>query len=114
MRLPASGKTTNAHGVARQIGAVVLEIDVIERASRDSGFVTHEQPDVGYRIAYRVAHTLAEENLRVGRAVIVDSVNPLLFTRDLWLDVARSARHRPHSYLSATMGSTFNARRDGA
>jgi predicted kinase len=38
-----------------------------------------------------VAYRLAEENLRIGRTVVADSVNPLNITRDAWLLVAADA-----------------------
>ena len=44
--------------------------------------------DAGYRVAYAVA----EENLRIGRTVIADSVNPLRVTRDAWVEVASRAQ----------------------
>ena len=46
--------------------------------------------DAGYRVAYAVA----EDNLRIGRRVIADSVNPLQLTRDAWLEVANRAKVR--------------------
>jgi predicted kinase len=44
--------------------------------------------DTGYRVAYAIA----EDNLRLGRTVIADSVNPLPLTRDAWIGVADRAR----------------------
>jgi predicted kinase len=41
--------------------------------------------DTGYRVAYAVA----EDNLRLGHTVIADSVNPLVLTRNAWINVAR-------------------------
>jgi predicted kinase len=35
---------------------------------------------------------VAEDNLRVGRTVVADSVNPLQITRDAWLEVGRRAQ----------------------
>ncbi|MCE9523942.1 MAG: hypothetical protein K8S25_16115, partial [Alphaproteobacteria bacterium] len=43
---------------------------------------------------YRVAYALAEDNLRLGRIVIADSVNPIQVTRDAWSEVARRAGTR--------------------
>lgn len=82
--LPGVGKTTIARELARQIAAVHVRIDSIEQAIRDSGMPLY---DAGYRVAYAVA----EDNLRVGRTVIADSVNPLAVTRDAWLSVANRA-----------------------
>src|ERR1039458_3602861 len=85
--LPGVGKTSMARQLARQIGAAHLRIDSIEQAIR--GSTTGNQPldDVGYRVAYAVA----EDNLRIGRTVIADSVNPLRLTRDAWVNVANRA-----------------------
>lgn len=86
--LPGTGKTTIARELARQIGAVHVRIDSIEQAIRASAMLTQPINDVGYRVAY----TLAEDNLRIGRTVIADSVNPLRLTRDAWLAVANRAK----------------------
>jgi predicted kinase len=86
--LPGCGKTTIARELARQVGAVHLRIDSIEQAIRESGVVADSVYDAGYRVSYAVA----EDNLRVGRTVIADSVNPLPITRTAWTAVARRAR----------------------
>jgi predicted kinase len=86
--LPGSGKTTIARELARQIGAVHVRIDSIEQAIRDSGALSQAVNDAGYRVGYAVA----EDNLRIGRTVIADSVNPLAVTRDAWVAVASRAR----------------------
>jgi len=88
--LPGSGKTTIARELARQFGAVHVRIDSIEQAILDSGAVSRPLNDVGYRVGYAVA----EDNLRVGRTVIADSVNPLSLTRDAWVEVANRAQVR--------------------
>lgn len=73
--------------LARQIDAVHLRIDSIEQSIRDSATGNQPLKDVGYRVAYAVA----EDNLRIGRIVIADSVNPLRLTRDAWVNVAKRA-----------------------
>ena len=88
--LPAVGKTAIAAGLARGVEAVHLRIDSIEQALRDSG-VEIAGPE-GYVVAYAVA----EDNLRLGRTVIADSVNPVEVTRAAWRDVARRGRHTLH------------------
>jgi predicted kinase len=84
--LPGAGKTAIARELARQIGAMYLRIDSIEQVIRDGN---PERPvnEAGYRIAYAIA----DDNLRLGRTVIADSVNPLQITRDAWRDVGRRA-----------------------
>ena len=86
--LPGVGKTTIARELARQIGAVHLRIDSIEEALRASGTARGPMDDSGYRVAYAIA----EDNLRVGRTVIADSVNPLPMTRNAWVGVAKKTQ----------------------
>ena len=86
--LPGVGKTAIATELARGIGAAHLRIDSIEQALRDSG-VEISGPE-GYVVAYAVA----EDNLRLGRTVIADSVNPVEVTRAAWRNVARRAGTR--------------------
>src|SRR5512134_3853420 len=69
---PGVGKTTIARGLARHLGAVHVRIDPIEQAIRESRMGTAPIDDAGYRVGYAVA----EDNLRLGRTVIADSVNP--------------------------------------
>jgi predicted kinase len=88
--LPGVGKTTIAQKLALQIGAIHLRIDSIEQAIRACAPVPTPLNDTGYRVAYAVA----EDNLRIGRVVVADSVNPLPITRDAWLEVAHRARVR--------------------
>lgn len=85
--LPGTGKTTIARELARRIAAVHVRIDSIEQALRDSRTLRGPVDDAGYRAGYAVA----EDNLRLGRNVIADSVNPLQLTRDAWVEVARRA-----------------------
>lgn len=83
--LPGVGKTTLARHLARATGAAYLRIDTVEQALRDvSGHIAGPE---GYVVAYRVA----ADNLRLGTAVIADSVNPLAITRAEWRDVAGRA-----------------------
>lgn len=85
--LPAAGKTTLSRELARETGAVHLRIDTIECALMAA--LPKDQPidDLGYRVAYAVA----EDNLRAGRTVVADSVNPLALTREAWHSVAKRA-----------------------
>jgi predicted kinase len=87
--LPGVGKTTIAQELARQIGAMYVRIDSIEQAIRDcTPVVPPPLDEAGYRIGYAVAR----DNLRIGRTVVADSVNPLLITRDAWLKVGQNAQ----------------------
>ena len=78
--LPGAGKTTIARAVARQLGAVHVRVDTIEQALRSCDVLKQDVGPAGYVIAYGVV----EDNLRLGRTVVADSVNPLPVTRDAW------------------------------
>lgn len=80
--LPAVGKSVLAKSLAERIGAVHLRIDTIEQAMRNVGF------EVSGPEGYLAARDLAEDNLRIGHTVIVDSVNPLEITRNYWRETA--------------------------
>jgi predicted kinase len=87
--LPGVGKTTIAQELARQIGAMHVRIDSIEQAIQDcTPVVTPPLDEAGYAVGYAIAR----DNLRIGRTVIADSVNPLPITRDAWLSVGQSAQ----------------------
>jgi predicted kinase len=88
--LPATGKSSIARALAQVTGALWLRVDSIEQAMRDSGVVPGSLDDAGYRAAYAVA----EDNLRLGRDVIGDSVNPWKLTRDAWRAVGMRAGAR--------------------
>jgi predicted kinase len=80
-----TGKTTIARAAATQLGAVHVRIDSIEQAIHSSALAPASIDDAGYRVGYAIA----ADNLRLGRTVIADSVNPIALTRDAWRDVAR-------------------------
>jgi predicted kinase len=80
--LPGTGKSTIARALADKLGAVWLRIDTIEQAL--GGGIKGPE-------GYLVGYALAADNLRLGRTVIADSVNPLSITRDAWRDVAQRA-----------------------
>lgn len=81
---PGVGKTTLARELARILTGVHVRIDSIEQALRNAGWQVNEE---GYRVAYAVA----EDNLRLGRTVIADCVNPWPLTRHAWRAVADRA-----------------------
>ncbi len=82
--LPGTGKTTLARLLAAETGSVLLRIDTIEQAIRASALGGDDLRDSGYRVGYG----LAEDNLRLGRVVIADSVNPIVLSRHAWRAVA--------------------------
>lgn len=87
--LPGTGKSTIAQPVAAHLGAVYLRIDSIEQAILSSGILPPDG-DIG-PAGYMTAYRTAADNLRMGRPVVVDSVNPLRITRDAYRAVAVKA-----------------------
>jgi predicted kinase len=85
--LPGTGKTSLATSLARVLDAVHLRIDTIEQAIRTSTMAADDVGPAGYVVAYAVA----EDNLRLGRIVVADGVNPLASTRAAWRAVAQRA-----------------------
>jgi predicted kinase len=86
--LPASGKTTLARVLARQLGAIHLQVDTVEQAILRSGLAAELLGPAGYAVAYATAG----DQLRQGFTVVAESVNPLAVTRDAWRDVAGRAQ----------------------
>jgi predicted kinase len=82
--LPGVGKTTIARMLARSLPAVHVRVDSIEQALRRAGLAVEGE-------GYAVAHAVAADNLRVGRTVVADCVNPWPLTRDEWRGVAEQA-----------------------
>ena len=78
--LPGSGKTTLARRLSESLNAVYLRVDSIEHAIRTANGPAYEVRDVGYRVGY----AMARDNLRAGRTVVADSVNPVQESRDAW------------------------------
>ena len=85
--LPGTGKSSLASELARRLDAAYLRIDSIEQALANSSLGIRPAADAGYMAGY----ALAEDNLRIGRTVVADSVNPLHVTRNAWLAVAERA-----------------------
>ncbi|MBR0836364.1 AAA family ATPase [Bradyrhizobium manausense] len=75
--LPGTGKTTLSRELTQRLAATYVRVDAIEQALRTAGY------DVG-PMGYVVANALAAENLRLGRVVVADSVNPVPASRDGW------------------------------
>lgn len=85
--LPASGKSTIAGHLARQVGTPFLRVDRIEQAIVAHSALTHPIGVAGYA----VAHALASEQLSLGLDVVVECVNPTAITRDGWTSTAARA-----------------------
>ena len=82
--LPGSGKSTLASGLAAHLSAVYLRIDALEEGLRDICGISTVDSE-----GYRLAHRIAQENLRIGNRVIADSVNPWRISRKDWNQVAK-------------------------
>jgi predicted kinase len=86
--LPGTGKTTLARGLAVDMGAAYLRIDVFESALERIG-VPRAQIAVG--AGYAMANAVAESNLTSGIPVVIDAVNSLEVARQPWRDLASRA-----------------------
>lgn len=85
--LPATGKTTLSRQLTRRLAATYIRVDAIEQSLRAAGH------DVG-PMGYVIANALAAENLRLGRVVVADCVNPVLASRDGWRQTAMQSSAR--------------------
>ena len=88
--LPGAGKTTLARRLAQQMRGIHVEIDQIEGAIRRNLKESLEESD-RYRAAYGVAKAQVESFLRSGHTIIVDGLNSIPATRDLWVKAATAA-----------------------
>jgi predicted kinase len=81
-RLPGSGKTTLAKNLSKTLKAVYIRIDTIEQGIRD--LCNFNVQGEGYRLAYKII----ADNLIIGNNVVVDSCNPIKFTRNEYENIA--------------------------
>jgi predicted kinase len=85
--LPGTGKTTLSRELTRRYAASYIRVDAIEQTLRAAGH------DVG-PMGYVIANALAAENLRLGRMVVADCVNPVPASRDGWRQTAMQSSAR--------------------
>lgn len=86
--LPATGKTTLATALSREVGAMHLSVDTIEDALLGAGLAPGWTTGVA---AYEAAGAAAEQNLGLGHLVVVDAVNDSDAARETWRAAARRA-----------------------
>ena len=79
--LPGTGKTTVSRELTIRLEATYIRIDAIEQSLQAAGLT------VG-TMGYAIANALAAENLKLGRVVIADCVNPVLASRVGWRQTA--------------------------
>ena len=71
--------------LTRACTAGYVRIDTIEDALLTDGGDLLIASGAGDRVAY----AMAEDNLRLGRTVVADSINPIKLTREAWRDVGK-------------------------
>ncbi|WP_030573625.1 AAA family ATPase [Streptomyces aureocirculatus] len=91
--LPATGKSTAARTLSRELNASYLRIDTIEQSltrfsayGADTAALRHA---VSWGLGYEVAYAMAEDLLAQGLCVFAECVNPMKVTRDAWAAVAK-------------------------
>jgi len=87
--LPGTGKSAIAEAVAAELDAVHLSIDVVEDALLGAGLPPSWQTGVA---AYETVRAAAEQNLALGRTVVVDAVNDSTAARMTWIVGAERAQ----------------------
>lgn len=85
--LPGTGKSAVARAVAERTDAVHLSIDPVENAMLGAGLNKDWATGVA---AYEAVRAMAEDNLSLGRSVVVDAVNDSEAARDTWRNAART------------------------
>jgi predicted kinase len=85
--LPGTGKTAVSRELTIRLEATYIRIDAIEQTLRAAGLT------VG-TMGYAIANALATENLKLGRVVIADCVNPVPASRLGWRQTALQSSAR--------------------
>jgi predicted kinase len=87
--LPGTGKSAAGAALAREMDAVHLSVDEVEDAILGAGFQRDWTTGVA---AYEAVRAAAEQNLGLGRFVIVDAVNDSAAARLTWSNAATATR----------------------
>lgn len=83
--LPGIGKSALAEVVARKLKLPLFSVDPIESAILDSGIERSFRTGLA---AYKVAGSLAREQLRLGQSVVIDAVSGVDKAKQWWRDLA--------------------------
>ncbi|MDQ1686037.1 MAG: hypothetical protein QOC82_2774 [Frankiaceae bacterium] len=83
--LPGTGKSAVAAALAREMQGVHLSIDAVEDALLGAGLARDQTTGIA---AYEAVRAAAEQNLLLGRLVIVDAVNDSTAARRTWTNAA--------------------------
>ena len=105
--LPGVGKSTLAAALADEWQAVHLSIDEVEDALLGCGLPADERTGIA---AYEAVRAAAEQNLVLGRTVVVDAVNDSEPARETWRRAAR-ATGRPLQFVLLTLADRVEQRR---
>lgn len=79
--LPGTGKTTLSRMLVPELRAAYLRVDVVETPLQRAGI------SVGV-LGYEMVREVARSNLELGVSVVVDLVNPVPGTRQIWRGLA--------------------------
>lgn len=83
--LPGSGKSTLAGQIAEHLKLPMFSVDPIESAIIRAGISKSFETGLA---AYLVAEKLAEEQVKLGNAVVIDAVNAEDEAKQMWIDCA--------------------------
>lgn len=106
--LPATGKSTLAAALSRHVGAVHLSVDTVEDAMLRAGLEPGWTTGVA---AYEAVGAAAQQNLVLGRVVVVDAVNDSDAARQTWRDAAGRAEVEVQFVLLRPPASAEHQRR---
>lgn len=84
--LPGSGKSTLAEAIARTLTLPILSVDPIESSIIKGGIPKSFETGLA---AYLIAETLAAEYLKLNISTIIDAVNPVKESRELWYNLSK-------------------------
>src|SRR5687767_9878235 len=83
--LPATGKSELGLRVARALSIAAVPVDPIESAMVESGL---ERSFLTGLAAYRIAEAIADSQLAIGQAVLIDAANLDEPAKDIWRALA--------------------------